>query len=89
MLHICNVNSNKTTARIMWTLIHTTTSHTSLQALVPQINDVTGMQLWSLSPGVQKTGHGFRLDTQKTFRPDGRVTWQTNIYICINKQHNA
>ena len=45
----------------MWKLFHTTTSQTSLQALVPQINDVTGMHVWRLSPGVQKTSHGFRL----------------------------
>lgn len=65
----------------MWVKFHTTTSQTSLQALVSQINDVTGMRLYSLRPGIEKTGHGFRLDTQKTFRPDGRITWQTTIYI--------
>lgn len=73
----------------MYVHYYTTTSHTSLQALVPQINDVTGLRLWSLQPGEQKTGHGFRLDTQKTFRPDGRITWQTTIYIATNNQHNA
>lgn len=73
----------------MWVLFHTTTSHTSLQALVPQINDATGMRVWSIQPGLQKTGHGFRLQTEKTFRPDGRITWQTKIYISNHQQHNA
>ena len=73
----------------MWVELHTTNSQTNIQNLVAQINEVTGMNLYHLTPGLQKTGYGFQLQTDKTFRPDGRITWQTTIYISNNQQHNA
>jgi len=64
----------------MWAEHHRTTTQCNLQDLKHQIADVAGFPQYWVSVGTTKSGHGFQWRTEKTYRPDGRITWQAIIY---------